>query len=79
MDQSTNTFLTGWRSLPDELKLHILRYVLPSGKTYTEYDFRSRKYYREDPEDLKKLLYPLLSIEQCKMMALEVLYSQNTI
>jgi hypothetical protein len=79
MDHLSSTFLECWSSLPDELKLHILRYVLPSNENYREYDFRSWKYSQENTGDLKKLFYPLLSIGHCKHLALEVLYSQNRI
>jgi hypothetical protein len=72
VNKSLNAFLAGWRSLPDELKLHVLRYVLPSNETYSESDFRGCKYYPTN-------FLSLLSVEQCKDLALEVLYGQNTV
>lgn len=87
-------FLKGWRSLPDELKLHVLSFAIPSGlaiderafsKKIKELSLRYRKpegwlvgYY-----DPRTILYctalPFLGNAEIAQLAFEVLYKQNII
>jgi hypothetical protein len=79
MHPSTGAFLKGWSSLPDEMRLQILRYVLPAGKTYKEFDFRCWRFLwkEEEQDEFRALLYPLLSVAQLQNLALEAFYTQN--
>jgi hypothetical protein len=78
---STSTsFLRGWNTLPDEMKLHILKYTVPSDYTYYASHFQRDGGYRSYKalSALEKIVYPLLSIDEIKGLVLEAFYSQNT-
>jgi hypothetical protein len=80
MDAQPGSFLKGWRSLPDELKLQILALALPADHTYREMTFRSGTSYSlgAPTQQLDDLVYPLLSIPEVQGLVLEAWYTQNT-
>ena len=73
MTAATSRFLAGWNSLPDELKLHILKYTVPSGNYYQALDFNNI-----EPR-LRRIVYPLMSCPEIKGLVMEAFYGQNTL
>jgi hypothetical protein len=79
-DNPAIPFFKGWCSLPDEIKLQILRHTLPSNDTYSYERFRkwSFVFEKNHRDDFRELVIPLLSVPALYGMVLEALYSQNT-
>lgn len=73
MSEHAEDFVMGWRKLPDELKVQILGYVLPSGFILSHYDFtdtprlKDNKYpnFRED-------ILPVLACPEIATLSIEV-------
>jgi hypothetical protein len=93
MVTTATPFLDGWRKLPDELKLTILRHALPSREEFGSLSFNKAEVYLEC-----RLLYdcgedyfsdaslprfqtnvmPLLVCPEIRHLASEAFYAQNT-
>jgi hypothetical protein len=89
MSTATTSFLNGWRTLPDELKLEILRYALPCDETFKSLQFSKAKIEeRQDKSPNRPLarwvwmfqseVVPLLTCSETRDLAPEAFYSQNT-
>lgn len=90
VSNSAPSFVEGWRKLPDELKVAILKHALPSGKV-----FRMAAFHETFVQSRKKSLYPdnlydariifsnqvlpLLACPEISTLALEVFYAHNTL
>jgi hypothetical protein len=75
-----NKFSSGWYKLPDELKLHVLRYALPVDQHYTYQDFnRSLRYAGMQHDHFETAVFPFLACPRLSSLASEYLYSHNTI
>jgi hypothetical protein len=79
MAEVPNAFLTGWRALPDKLRFHILRYVLPSGATYNASTFRRWEFRSKNWRKLDSLVYLLLSVKEVNSLVIDTIYGQNTL
>jgi hypothetical protein len=66
---------------PDELRLHVLHYTVHFGKGFQKNHFDNQPYYilRAETQFLHDVVYPLMSIPEVKALAIEALYSSNTI
>jgi hypothetical protein len=76
-----NWFLAGWRTLPDELKLEVLRCTVPNRYIYVFQDFEASKedvQPRPETQAFRDLVVPLLSVPEIRGLVLEVFcqYSQ---
>jgi hypothetical protein len=71
---SRKDFVTLWMSLPDELKVQILGYLLPGEQRYEHYDFTKISHMFYLPKDL----LPLLSVPCIAGLAKEIFYGRNT-
>lgn len=78
MPDTPHQFLIGWRKLPDELKVEILGYALPSGDYLLPNPFR-RELYRRDSVCLRNHVRPILACPEIAALGLEVLYKQNVL
>jgi hypothetical protein len=56
---ASTAFLSGWRSLPDELKLQIIKYALPAGDEYDEYTLERWLYSYKRREEVHNHGTPL--------------------
>jgi hypothetical protein len=77
------TFLDLRNTLPDELKLEILKYTVPSGESYCDVNFQVLNFlvsYSEPALALKYHVVPLLSLScpSIKPLVIEAFYSQNS-
>jgi hypothetical protein len=78
------SFLTGWHNLPDELKILVLRYALPSGERFSRHDIWHGTPKEDSRSKKGKTLFaigviPFLACDEIASMATEVVYSQNTL
>ncbi|KAF2824699.1 hypothetical protein CC86DRAFT_371256 [Ophiobolus disseminans] len=87
----SNEFLRGWTKLSEELKLSILRYVVPSGELLTYIQFHQT--YRDDRVKRRRPklgtptkwfifeyeVFPLLACSLISRLVYEAFYTQNTI
>jgi hypothetical protein len=68
MSTSLSPLLSGWRTLPDELKLEVVRYILPAGNVITDgLDEIRSKEGQYNP----MVLYAYLSIPEIEPIILE--------
>lgn len=76
------SFLDAWRTLPEELKLHILNRVLAPEPSETSrglvayHDIKEARYWNQYP--FLDLTLPLLECTEIKPLVLEAFYTQNT-
>jgi len=89
MDQP-DLFLEGWRSLPDELKLHVLSFALPSsimihGQIFNKVHIQhvlhgglSHLSHAHAPR-LNSIVLLFLATAEMSQLATEVFYKQNTV
>jgi len=71
-------FLTGWRKLPDELKVQILNHALPVGRLFDHRDFTLAGQFDElSAIQYHKHVLPLLSIPELAGLVTEVFYAKN--
>jgi hypothetical protein len=93
MTTTATPFRHGWRKLPDELKLTILRHVLPSGEEFGSLSFNKAEMYFECQllfdcgEDsfpdaslprFQTDVFPLLACPETRHLVPEAFYTQNT-
>lgn len=75
-------FLDGWRTLPEELKLHILNLILAPNKSesyrglLTYHGIREARFWNQYP--FLGLAAPLLECTEIKPLVLEAFYTQRT-
>ncbi|KAF1919087.1 hypothetical protein BDU57DRAFT_568163 [Ampelomyces quisqualis] len=79
--------LIGWLTLPEELKVEVLRNTLPRNLTYNARIFNAHSPSPErrdtdgplmEAEIYKEVVIPLLSISEIRHLVLQVFYAQNT-
>jgi hypothetical protein len=79
---SASPFLNGWRRLPDELKIHILKYALPADQNFGDRaSFRRGKDIRGIPlmVGFYKFVLPLLiAFPESAGLISEVFYSTTS-
>ena len=77
MSTALPPLLNLWRTLPEELKLEVVRYIVPSENIITEdgLDWMCSKKGQYNHVDL----YTYLSIPEIKPLVLEALYKQNIV
>jgi hypothetical protein len=89
MSTATTSFHDGWRTLPDELKLEILRYALPCGKTFKSLQFNKAKMEERKDKSLNHTLarwvymfqsevVPLFTCSETRDLVPDAFCSQNT-
>jgi hypothetical protein len=90
---NTPTFLDGWLTLPDELKLRVISFALPFDARLLSLDFSAALRDQIDPDLLQSWLFaspgglttfntdvlPLLACPELRHMAYEAFYKPNTI
>ncbi|KAH4194617.1 hypothetical protein HBI56_187490 [Parastagonospora nodorum] len=76
MSDQTTPFLAGWTKLPDELKLEVLRNALPRDMEFNS--IWTRPQALQDVCLLEHCI-PYLACPPLAALALEVIYSQNTL
>jgi len=73
------TIFEGWRSLPDELKLHVLHYTVYQYGFFSGWHFKNQLV---DPPRLQnhlgRTVYPLMSVPELKPLVVEAFYASNT-
>jgi hypothetical protein len=75
----TYDFLQGWRCLPDELKLMVLEFALPSGETLKSNHFnKGGRWVFRDRINCDHDILPLLACPELTDLATGVLYQNNT-
>jgi hypothetical protein len=81
MNTSPSKVLAGWKKLPDELRLSIVRHALPSDKTINDTD--AQELTIEDASgDRQSFMEEFIVLLYCpatSALAVEALYSQNTV
>ena len=79
---STAAFSQGWRSIPDELKVKILSYVLITDDPIEHYDVApnilATKRLSDNPNCFKDMLSLSIGAPETKIMAQEIFYGKNT-
>jgi hypothetical protein len=79
---SASPFFKGWRRLPDELKVHVLKYALPADQNFGDCGFfRTGKNILGPPlmVSFHKVVFPLLiAFPESPGLISEVFYSTNT-
>ena len=73
------TFIEGWRSLPDELKLHILHYVVNFDGTFAKRHFMNSHVPAPYKTHLHGIVYPMMSVPELKGLVVEAFYAQHTV
>jgi hypothetical protein len=81
MNTSPSKVLAGWKKLPDELRLSIVRHALPSDKTisYTDVPELMIQDSTGDRQQFMEEFIVLLYCPATSALAVEALYSQNTV
>jgi hypothetical protein len=77
MSQCLSPILANWRKLPDELKVYILKYLVPTGGHYSAQDFvkwTDMSLFQE----VWNMVMPLLSLPEIFDLVVELFWGQNT-
>jgi hypothetical protein len=77
MSQCPSSTLANWRKLPDELKVHILGYLVPTGGQYSAQDF-VKWTNMSLCHEVWNVVMPLLSCPEIFNFVVELFWGQNT-